>query len=160
MKPVKLSELKVGDQVYDIKTNHIGHATFFQVVKIKSGSIYLKPVGGFNDYLVADDGNVRFSIFSKEDFYKLQLSDLTFDHADKYGQIRIPNPDAPGSCKVFTKVRRDCFNEFVAEMMVRYNNPVISVQWGRVTIHSEKFTADVERQNKACQSWCDQNTAE
>jgi len=91
----------------------------------------------------------------------MKLSELNFtDHADKDGEIRITNPDAPGSNMVFTKGQKCGFNEFVTEMIDRYDNPAISVQNGRVTIHSEKFISDIKKQNSECQSWCEENTEE
>jgi|GEM_PF-5464143 len=156
MKAVKLSELKVGDQVYDMATDYIGIRTLFEVKGFEPGTVWMEFISG--DKYPVDPA--RFSTYTNESFYKLQLSDLTFDHADKWNEIRITNPDAPGSNMVFTKGQKCGFNEFVAEMIDRYDNPAISVQNGRVTIHSEKFISDIKKQNSECQSWCEENTEE
>lgn len=91
----------------------------------------------------------------------MKLSDLNFaDHSDKWNEIRITNPDAPGSVRVFTKGRNDGFDAFVATLIEKYNNPSIECVLGRVTVLSDQFQQDVNRQNKACQNWCDQNITE
>jgi hypothetical protein len=66
MIPVKLSEVKVGDQVYDMETNLIGMQSLLEVEKITWKSVYMKFISG-QPYPFDE---ISFSLFTEELFYK------------------------------------------------------------------------------------------
>lgn len=68
---VKLSEIKVGDKVNDIKNTDSFLCTTLEVVKIKDGGVFFKEIAGFKNGYIDEDGLIRFSTFSNEIFYKL-----------------------------------------------------------------------------------------
>lgn len=66
MKPVKLSEVKVGDTVQDMKGPD---SALFKVAKITRTSVMMKYVSGDNSYKTDELGFTVFSIFSNQKFY-------------------------------------------------------------------------------------------
>lgn len=66
MKEVKLSEVKVGDQIYDLENNSTGLQTLLEVTGFEPGAVLMKVVSG-DPYLVSP---VRFSTYTNESFYK------------------------------------------------------------------------------------------
>jgi hypothetical protein len=69
MKPIKLSEVKTGDVIYDLDSNNSGQQTGFRCVRTTQMSVYFKHISGPCEY-IDEDGMIRFSSCSNELFYK------------------------------------------------------------------------------------------
>lgn len=69
MKAVKLSDVKVGDIIFDMRKK-TKLRTELGVVKIQDNRVYLKHISGERGYTEDENGLIPFSIFEQENFYK------------------------------------------------------------------------------------------
>ena len=69
MTPVKLSEVKVGDVIWDLPYDG-EFCTTLKVAKIEDGRVWMNYISGEKDGYKFSDGFIVYSLRSDEPFYK------------------------------------------------------------------------------------------
>lgn len=164
MKALKITDLKVGDRVFDTP---FANKEEMVVVRITSTNIFFKPCDDSSykqkGYKYNEAGEMIWPIYSQEPFHQLELSDLTIsEHADKFGKIYIPSISADDSLTEMKTEKQ--LKDFATQFIVKWGPTAVYFNprgaWSqRITILNEQFQESRDRYYAAKGAWCNENTS-